>query len=127
MVHHIFIELKPETPLKYDGLSVFDEHLIISLLIPDGRTLLVLVVATLSLPYRQSYLGLLLLFFQWKLKCGSVSTRHSLKNDFELFGCLFFLILRRREHHIMIEAAYHRALSIIVEAWLRVKLEWCRV
>lgn len=99
----------------------------ISLLIADGRTILVLVVATLPLPYWQSNLCLLLLLFQWKLECGSVPTRHSLKNDLELLGFFFFLILRRREHHIMIEAAYHRALSIIVEAWLGVKLEWGRV
>jgi len=66
-LYHVLIELKPETSLKHYSLSIFDENLMISLLIADGRTLFVLVVAILALPYRQPNLGLLLLFFQWKL------------------------------------------------------------
>ena len=65
----------------------------ISLLIADGRTLLVLVVAILALPYWQSNLSLLLLLFQWKLVAGSVPTSYPLKNDLEL---LWLLLFRRR-------------------------------
>jgi hypothetical protein len=73
---------------------------VISLLIHNGRPILVLVIATLSLPNREPYL---FLFFFWREAEGSaISFLYTLENNLELLLELWF-ILWRRENNIVIE------------------------